>query len=100
MCVITVCAKQLCSFQFTSFGLGINIEREILDQPEVVGECVLFVLCVLMCLCACVSDLLILVTSAATGEPGVYVCCVGACCAPSDRMLIASGARRSILALP
>jgi hypothetical protein len=31
-----VCEKELCGFQFSSLGLGCNVESEILHNPEVV----------------------------------------------------------------
>lgn len=38
----TICANQLCSFQFTSFGLGVDVEREIVRSPEIVDLLICF----------------------------------------------------------
>jgi hypothetical protein len=38
----TICSNQLCSFQFTSFGLGVDVEREIVRSPEIVDLLICF----------------------------------------------------------
>jgi hypothetical protein len=38
----TICANQLCSFQFTSLGLGVDVERELQRAPEVVDLLICF----------------------------------------------------------
>jgi hypothetical protein len=38
----TICSNQLCSFQFTSLGLGVDVEREIIRSPEIVDLLICF----------------------------------------------------------